>query len=274
MSNVAVEKVEDGILVIQPICARILLVDEEESIQSTLSTRLLQEGYSVYQARSGKEAVERVHSTRPDLILLDIGLPDMEGKDVIRSLRGWAVAPIIVISAHNEVSEKVTSLDSGAQDYVTKPFSTPELLARMRAALRNVSPTHDVVFTVGDLKVDFARREVFVGGTSLRLTATEYDLLKVLIHHAGKVRTHRELIRELWGGTQYQDPVHLLRVTLSHLRRKLRADRMRPRYIVTVPGVGYRMRSAIAAYSRDETQSAQTLSHGRHVRSGIVPSSV
>ena len=178
------------------------------------------------------------------------------------------------LGSDNEVSEKVTSLDSGAQDYLTKPFSTPELLARMRAALRNVSATQDVVFTVGDLKVDFARREVFVGGISLKLTATEYDLLKVLIHHAGKVRTHRELIRELWGRTQYQDPVHLLRVTLSHLRRKLHPDRMRPRYIVTEPGVGYRLRSAIAAYSRDETQSAQTLSHGRHVRSGIVPSSV
>ena len=132
MSNVAVEKIEEGALVTQPICARILLVDEEESIQSTLSTILLREGYSVYQARSGKEAVERVHSTRPDLILLEVGLPDMEGKDVIRRLRGWAVAPIIVISAHNEVSEKVTSLDSGAHDYLTKPFSTPELLARMR----------------------------------------------------------------------------------------------------------------------------------------------
>jgi two-component system, OmpR family, KDP operon response regulator KdpE len=246
MSNVAVEKF-DGALVTQPICARILLVDEDESIQSALGTRLLQEGYSVYQARTGQEAVERVHSTRPDLILIDVGLPDMEGKDVIRRLRRWAVAPIIVISDHNEVTEKVTSLDSGAHDYLTKPFSTPELLARMRAALRDVSPTQDVVFTVGDLKVDLARRKVFVGGTPLRLTATEYDLLKVLIHHAGKVRTHRELIRELWGGTQYQDPVHLLRVTLSHLRRKLRASRMRPRYIVTVPGVGYRMRNTTAA---------------------------
>lgn len=274
MSNVAVEKIEEGALVTQPICARILLVDEEESIQSTLSTILLREGYSVYQARSGKEAVERVHSTRPDLILLEVGLPDMEGKDVIRRLRGWAVAPIIVISAHNEVSEKVTSLDSGAHDYLTKPFSTPELLARMRAALRNVRPTQDVIFTVGDLKVDLARREVSVGGTPLRLTATEYDLLKVLIHHAGKIRTHRELIRELWGGTQYQDPVHLLRVTLSHLRRKLHGNRMRPRYIVTVPGVGYRMRNTITAYSWGEMQSAGTHSRGLHMRSGIVPTSV
>ncbi len=264
----------NGALVNQPLCPRILLVDEEESTQSTLSPILLQEGYSVYQARSGKEAVERVYSTRPDLILLDVGLPDMEGTEVIRRLRGWAVAPIIVISAHDEVSEKVTSLDSGAHDYLTKPFSVPELLARMRAALRNISPTQDVVFTVGDLKVDLARREVCVGGTPLRLTATEYDLLKVLIHHAGKVRTHRELIRELWGGTQYQDPVHLLRVTLSHLRRKLRANRMRPRYIVTVPRVGYRMRTAIAAYSWDETHSAEVHSLGSHVRSGIVPTSV
>ena len=139
------------------------------------------------------------------------------------------ITPIIVISVRDEESEKVSSLDTGANDYLTKPFTIGELLARMRAALRSVSAAQNDVFTVDDLRVDLGRREVFVGETPVNLTATEYDLLKVLIHHAGRVRTHHQLIHELWGGTQYQDAVHLLRVTLSHLRRKLRPDPMKPR---------------------------------------------
>jgi two-component system, OmpR family, KDP operon response regulator KdpE len=228
---------------------RVLLVEDEESIQQTLGAVLPPAGYTVYQARNGKEALRKVQSVRPDLILLDLGLPDMDGKEVIRHLREWAIAPIIVMSVRHEVSEKVSSLDTGAHDYLTKPFSMPELLARMRATLRSVSATQDDVFTVGDLRVDLGRREVFVGETPVKLTATEYDLLKVLVHHAGKVRTHHQLIRELWGGTQYQDAVHLLRVTLSHLRRKLQPDPMGPRYIVTEAGVGYRLRSESSGYA-------------------------
>jgi two-component system, OmpR family, KDP operon response regulator KdpE len=227
---------------------RVLLVDDEESIQQTLSTVLPLEGYTVYQVRSGKEALRKVQSVRPDLILLDLGLPDMDGKEVIRHLREWAIAPIIVISVRDEESEKVSSLDTGAHDYVTKPFTMPELLARMRASLRSVSATQDDIFAVRDLTVDLGRRAVFVGETPVKLTATEYDLLKVLIHHAGKVRTHHQLIHELWGRTQYQDAVHLLRVTLSHLRRKLQPDPTRPRYIVTEPGVGYRLRTDSSSY--------------------------
>jgi two-component system KDP operon response regulator KdpE len=222
---------------------RILLVDDEESIQQTLSAVLPAAGYTIYQVRNGKEALQKVQSVRPDLILLDLGLPDMDGKEVIRRLKEWAVAPLIVISVRDEESEKVSSLDTGAHDYLTKPFSIPELLARMRATLRSVSATQDDVFTADDLKVDLVRREVFVGKTQVKLTATEYDLLKVLIHHAGRVRTHHQLIQELWGRTQYQDAVHLLRVTLSHLRRKLQPNPMMPRYIVTEPGVGYRLRT-------------------------------
>ena len=228
---------------------RVLLVDDEESIQQTLGVVLPTAGYTVYQVRNGEEALRRVQSVRPDLILLDLGLPDMDGKEVIRELREWAIAPIIVISVRDEESEKVDSLDTGAHDYVTKPFTIPELLARMRATLRSVGATQDDVFSVGDLRVDLGRREVFVGETSVKLTATEYDLLKVLVHHAGKVRTHHQLIHELWGRTQYQDAVHLLRVTLSHLRRKLRPDPMKPRYIVTEPGVGYRLRMESSGYS-------------------------
>jgi two-component system, OmpR family, KDP operon response regulator KdpE len=227
---------------------RVLLVDDEESIQQTLSAVLPLAGYTVYQVRDGKDAVRRAPLVRPDLILLDLGLPDMDGKEVIRHLREWAIAPIIVISVRDDESEKVSSLDTGAHDYVIKPFTMPELLARMRATLRSVSATQNDVFTVGDLKVDLVRREVFVGDTAVKLTATEYNLLKVLVHHAGKVRTHQQLIRELWGHTQYQDVLHLLRVTLSHLRRKLQPDPMKPRYIVTEPGVGYRLRTERPGY--------------------------
>ena len=227
---------------------RVLLIDDEEAIQQTLSAVLPPAGYTVYQVREGKEAVRRVPLIRPDLILLDLGLPDMDGKEVIRHLREGAIAPIIVISVHDEESEKVSCLDAGAHDYVTKPFTMPELLARIRATLRSVSATQSDVFTVNDLKVDLVRREVLVGETAVKLTATEYDLLKVLVHHAGNVRTHQQLIRELWGRTQYQDVLHLLRVTLSHLRRKLQPDPMKPRYIVTEPGVGYRLRTERSDY--------------------------
>ena len=173
---------------------RVLLVDDEESILQTLSVVLPAAGYIVYQVRNGKEALWKVQSVRPDLILLDLGLPDMDGKDVIRHLREeQTISPIIVISVRDEESEKVSSLDAGAHDYVTKPFTMPELLARMRATLRSVSATQDDVFTANDLRVDLVRREVFVGETAVRLTATEYDLLKLLVHHAGNVRTHQQL---------------------------------------------------------------------------------
>ena len=228
---------------------RVLIIDDEQSIQQTLSVVLPPAGYIVYPVRNGKEALWKVQSVRPDLILLDLGLPDMDGKEVIRHLREeWTIAPIIVISVRNDESEKVNSLDAGAHDYLTKPFTVPELLARMRASLRSVNATRDDVFTVRDLRVDLSRREVFVGENSVKLTATEYDLLKVLVHYAGNVRTHHQLIHELWGRTQYQDAVHLLRVTLSHLRRKIHLDLMSPRYIVTEPGVGYRLRAESSGY--------------------------
>ena len=228
---------------------RVLLVDDEESSLQTLSVVLPPAGYAVYPVRNGKEALQKVQSIRPDLILLDFGLSDVNGKQVIKRLREWAVAPIIVMSASDEESEKIGSLDMGAHDYVTKPFSVPELLARMRATLRSVSVTQADVFIVNDLKVDLGRREVFVGETPVRLTATEYDLLKILIHHAASVRTHHQLIHELWGGTQYQDAVHLLRVTLSHLRRKLQPNPMGPDHILTQAGVGYRLRTQSSSYA-------------------------
>jgi two-component system KDP operon response regulator KdpE len=256
MPNVAVQKVEDGALKIRPKGPRVLLVDDQDSISRTLSAALPMAGYAVYQVRDGKEALRSVLSVRPDLILLHLGLADVDGKEVIRHLRDRPIAPIIVISVRHEESEKVSSLDHGAHDYLTQPFSMPELLARMRAALRSVSTTQADVFAVDDLRVDLGRREVSVGETPVRLTATEYDLLKVLIHHAGKVRAHHQLIQELWGRTQYQDAVHLLRVTLSHLRSKLQSDPITPRYIVTEPGVGYRLRTDSAPYPMVARQHA------------------
>lgn len=245
MPGVAVQKMEDVSLKTRPVGARVLLVDKKASINQVLCSALPMAGFAVYEAR--KEALRSALSIRPDLIVLYLGLSDKNGREVIRNLRERPIAPIIVISPCHDESEKITSLDSGAHDYLTEPFSVPELLARMRAALRSVNATQSEVFGVEDLKVDLGRRDVSVGDVPVKLTATEYELLKILIHHAGKVRTHHQLIHELWGGTQYQDAVHLLRVTLSHLRRKLHPNLMRPRYIMTEPGVGYRLRAQSAA---------------------------
>ncbi len=250
MPRVAVQKVENADLRTRPLGPRVLLVDDHESIYPALNAVLPVAGYAVYQVPKGKEPLRSALSIRPDLILLHLGLPDMDGKEVIRHLRERPIAPIIVISVRCEESEKISSLDTGAHDYLTKPFSMPELLARMRAALRSVNAIRGDVFEVDDLRVDLGRRAVSVGETPVRLTATEYDLLKVLIHHAGNVRAHHQLIHELWGRTQYQDAVHLLRVTLSHLRRKLHPDLTQARFIVTEPGVGYRLRTESAPCPR------------------------
>ncbi len=223
---------------------RILLVDDEKSIQDILSVLLQPAGYNLYPVSTAGEALQKFQLTRPDLILLDLLLPDMDGKEVIKRLRGWTSTPIVVMSVRHDESEKIACLDAGADDYVTKPFTIGELLARLRAVLRRALGTsQSEVFTAGDLKVDSSRREVFVGQAPIRLTATEYDLLKVLVRHAGLVRTHYQLIHELWGSTQYQDAVHLLRVTVSNLRRKLTCDPGVLRCIVTEPGVGYRLRT-------------------------------
>ena len=252
MPSVAVQRMEDGFLSTRPTGARVLLVDKQASTNQALSAALPMAGYTVYETR--KEALRSVLSIRPDLIVLHLGWSDKNGSEVIQNLRERPIAPIIVISARHEESEKISSLDNGAHDYLTEPFSIPELLARMRAALRSVNATQSDVFALDDLRVDLGRRDVSVGDVPVKLTATEYELLKVLIHHAGKVRAHHQLIHELWGRTQYQDAVHLLRVTLSHLRRKLHPDLTRPRYIVTEPGVGYRLRTESAAAPRIAAQ--------------------
>ncbi|MGH2361505.1 MAG: winged helix-turn-helix domain-containing protein [bacterium] len=180
---------------------------------------------------------------RPDVMVLDLALPDIDGVEVTRQVRGWSKVPIIVLSARGMEQDKIAALDAGADDYLTKPFGMGELLARIRVALRHLGPSGgDPIYTAGDLTVDLARRLVTIAGQDVSLTPIEYDILKVLISHAGKVLTHKQLLREVWG-TAYAQEVHLLRVNISNLRRKLEPDPARPRYVVTEPGVGYRLKA-------------------------------
>jgi two-component system KDP operon response regulator KdpE len=223
--------------------ARVLVVDDEPAIRRFLRASLPAHGYEVFEAGSGQAALSAVVADRPDLILLDLGLPDLDGVEVTRLLREWAAIPIIVVSVRGQEADKIAALDAGADDYLTKPFGIGELLARMRAALRRAgSSGTGPVFAAGDLVVDLSRREVRVAGNPVQLTPTEYDLLRVLVTHAGKVVTHNYLLREVWG-PGYAQETHLLRVNISNLRRKIEPDTTRPRYIHTEPGVGYRLRA-------------------------------
>lgn len=227
---------------------RVLVVDDEPAIRRFLHALLSAHGYSVHEAASGEEALQVVPAARPDVIVLDLGLPQMSGTEVTRCLREWTEVPIIILSVREEEAEKIAALDAGADDYLTKPFGPGELLARLRAALRRASKQEtNAAFTTGDLMVDLAQRIVRVRGADVQLTPTEYDLLKALVLHAGKVLTHRQIVREVWGGAHYEDALHLLRVNISNLRRKIEADATRPRLIVTEPGVGYRIRTEVAA---------------------------
>jgi two-component system, OmpR family, KDP operon response regulator KdpE len=225
---------------------RILVVDEELPIRRYLKSALTAHGYDVVEAATGEAAVQMVATARPDLVILDLGLPDLDGVEVIRRLREWTRRlPVIVLSVREHERDKVAALDAGADDYLTKPFSTGELLARLRASLRRaVQISEEPVFTLGNLTVDLAHRQVLCGEESVQLTPTEYDLLRVLVTHAGKVITHRHLLTAVWG-QGYENAVHLLRVNISNLRHKLEPDPTRPCYIVTEPGVGYRLRGSL-----------------------------
>jgi two-component system KDP operon response regulator KdpE len=221
---------------------RVLVVDDEPAIRRFLCTSLAAHDYSVFDAVNGQEALAAVLAHRPDLVILDLGLPDLDGIEVTRLLREWSAVPIIILTVQEQETAKIAALDAGADDYVTKPFGMGELLARMRVALRrSASPTAEPVFTSGELTVDLARRLVIIGERELQLTPTEYDLLRVLVTNAGKVLTHRQLLRQVWG-VAYQEETHLLRVNMSNLRHKLEPDASRPNYIITEPGVGYRLR--------------------------------
>jgi two-component system KDP operon response regulator KdpE len=221
---------------------RLLIVDDEKPIRRLLRTVLTPHGFEVVDATSGQEGLTAAATERPDLIILDLGLPDLTGVEVIRHLREWTKIPIVVLSAHDREDEKVAALEAGADDYVTKPFGTRELLARLRTALRHGERLpEEPVFVTGDLTVDLAKRLVLLRGQELRLSPNEYELLRTLVLNAGKVMTHRHLLREVWG-LGYEQESHLLRVTMSNLRHKLEPNPARPEYIITEPGVGYRLR--------------------------------
>ena len=221
---------------------RVLVVDDEKAIQRFLKNALSSAEFSVHLAGSGKEALTAAMAVRPDLIILDLGLPDMDGVEVLRRLREWTKAPVIILSVRDREDEKVTALDSGADDYVTKPFGIGELLARMRVALRkSIQESPEPVYRVDGLEVDLERRRVVSQGEEVQLTPTEYDLLRLLVTHAGKVLTHNHILRQIWGPAYLEQP-HLLRVNISNLRRKIEPEPNRPRYILTELGVGYRLK--------------------------------
>jgi len=222
---------------------RVLVVDDEPAIRRFLKTALPPYGYQLFEAATGNEALVAVVTHRPDIVILDLGLPDLGGIEVTRRVREWSQVPILILSVRGQETDKIAALDAGADDYVTKPFGVGELLARMRVALRRAANlAADPVFAVDELSVDLARRLVTVAGQEVSLTPTEYDLLRALVAHAGKVLTHGQLLREVWG-PGYAGEMHLLRVNISNLRRKLEPDPTRPHYIVTEPGVGYRLRT-------------------------------
>jgi two-component system KDP operon response regulator KdpE len=220
---------------------RVLVVDDETAVRRFLRTSLAANGYAVLEANSGAGALAAVVNQRPDMLILDLGLPDMDGIEVVQDLREWATLPIIILSVRDREADKIAALDSGADDYLVKPFSVGELMARIRVALRHLSqPAETPLFESGDLRVDLAHRVVSVSGREVQLTPTEYDLLKTLVVHAGKVLTHRQLLQKVWG-MAYDDDAHLLRVHISNLRSKLEQEPARPCYILTEPGVGYRL---------------------------------
>ena len=221
----------------------ILLIEDELPIHKFLAASLPAHGYRLLGAQTGNEGLARVADQNPEVVLLDLGLPDMDGMEVTKRLREWSPVPIIVLSARGQEKDKIAALDAGADDYLTKPFSTGELLARIRVALRHTAQTAgtkpEPVFTTGDLRIDLEHRQVTLGPEKVHLTPIEYKLLVYLIRHAGKVVTHQQLLQEIWGPHHTQD-THYLRVHLATLRRKIEPDPAQPRYLLTETGVGYR----------------------------------
>lgn len=221
--------------------AKILVIDDETEIRRLLKVGLAAYGYDFAEAATGQEGIYQAAIIRPDIIILDMGLPDMEGLEVVRQIREWSQIPIIMLSVRGQDQDKVNALDLGADDYLTKPFSISELMARIRVALRHQADLKDEpIINLGDLYIDLARRIVKVAGTEVHLTPTEYDLLKILVVHAGKVVTHRHLITSIWGADN-QDYSQYLRIYISQLRKKIEIDPNQPKFILTEPGIGYRL---------------------------------
>ena len=222
---------------------RLLVIDDEPAIRRFLRTALEAHDYPVLEAATAQAGLAAAATERPELIILDWGLPDMEGLEALRRLREWSRVPVILLTVRGDEADKIAALDAGADDYLTKPFGAGELMARIRAALRRTAPAGgEAVFETGSLRVDLGRRLVVRGGVEVALTPTEYDLLRVLVVNAGKVITHRQLLQAVWGPGY--DDLHMLRVNISNLRRKLEPEPGRPTVIITEPGVGYRLRPA------------------------------
>ena len=219
---------------------RVLVVDDEPQILRALQLKLRSEGYDVETAATGEQALVAAAAHVPEAVILDLVLPDRSGTEVCRELREWTAVPILVLSAVGDEAEKIAALDAGADDYVTKPFSVDELLARLRAALRRSLPSREPVLELGDLRLDLEKRLVTVAGNAVSLTPTEYDLLRLLAQNEGKLMTHPAILRAVWGPA-YREESNYLHVYVSHLRRKIEPDPARPRYLLTEPGVGYRL---------------------------------
>lgn len=223
---------------------KILLIEDEPEIRRFLRVSLGGQGYRLLETANGRDGIMQAASQQPDIIILDLGLPDIDGMEVLRQVREWSQMPVIVLSARGQEHQKVDALNAGADDYLTKPFSVGELIARIRVALRHIpldsGTTQGAIFSTGDLRVDLARRQVFLGDREVHLTPIEYRLLTTMIKHAGKVLTHKQLLKEVWGPDSVYE-THYLRVYMAQLRRKIEFDPAQPRYLLTEPGVGYRL---------------------------------
>jgi len=224
---------------------RILIVDDEKAIRCFLKAALSSYGYNVFEAAAGIEATEKSISLHPDAIILDLGLPDIDGIEVLRKIRKRSKVPIIILSVREDPMEKVSALNAGADDYLTKPFNTKELLARLKAVMRRLLPSDkDEIFKMGKLLVDITKHQITVDENQVDLTPIEYDILKLLILNAGKIVTHKQILRDVWNkGENLEGVLHLLRVTISNLRSKIEPNPNRPTYVSTEPGIGYRLYS-------------------------------
>jgi two-component system KDP operon response regulator KdpE len=223
----------------------VVVIEDDPQMRRFLRTGLGSQGFQIFEAETGRQGLIEAGIRKPDLIILDLGLPDLDGVDIVRAVRGWTSLPIIVLSARHAEWDKIEALDAGADDYLTKPFGLGELLARIRVALRHAATSSETgqgeSFSTGNLKVDLQKRLVYLGEEEVHLTPIQYRLLAVLAKHAGKVLTHRQILKEVWGPA-YVDNAHYLRIYMSQLRQKLEADPTQPRYLLTESGVGYRLK--------------------------------
>ena len=239
-----IRKADDTLARMAELRANILIIEDDPALQKFLRVTLESQNYNILMAARGEEGLRHAAVGQPDLVILDLGLPDLDGIEVTRRLREWTAVPIIVVSARGKEQDKVVALDAGADDYLTKPFGVGELLARVRVALRHSAAanqeTGEPIFTAGELHVDLAQRQVAVAGKPVHLTPNEFRLLAILVKNAGKVLTHRQLLRDVWGPGSGNE-THYLRVYMNQLRQKLESDPARPRYLLTEPAVGYRL---------------------------------